>query len=388
MRARAADSLPRPLVAGAVALVLLALWSWWFAGARISLYETSDTARLEVAPVGNAVDAPVAGRIVAYHLVLGQKVEQGQLLVELDATISEQHLVEARARHAALAPQIESRQNEIRAEEEFQRRQRERTLQAIDKAKAGIDQAEALSALSGEEARRAETLFKSHTISEIEHLRARADERQKGAGLEAARSEIKRLERELETEAGQSTVRISRLKTEMADLLATDETTTAAVHALEREVEEHRIRAQIAGRVAELSPKQIGGFVRRGDHLATVVPAGELRAVAEFKPSSAIGRIQAGQKARLRLEGFPWAQYGWLFASVTRVGNDVHEGRVRVELDIHPDPASAIPLQHGLPGQVEVEVERITPLALVLRVAGRAITRPAAAASAAEGPQT
>ena len=36
----------------------------------------------------------------------------------------------------------------------------------------------------------------------------------------------------------------------------------------------------------------------------------------------------------------------------------------------------AIPLQHGLPGTVEVEVDRVSPAALVLRHAGRMLSTP------------
>jgi membrane fusion protein (multidrug efflux system) len=36
-------------------------------------------------------------------------------------------------------------------------------------------------------------------------------------------------------------------------------------------------------------------------------------------------------------------------------------------------PASDIPLQHALPGTVEIQVEKISPASLILRAAGRRI---------------
>jgi membrane fusion protein (multidrug efflux system) len=36
-------------------------------------------------------------------------------------------------------------------------------------------------------------------------------------------------------------------------------------------------------------------------------------------------------------------------------------------------PHLRVPLRHGMPGTVEVEVERVTPAALVLRLAGQVI---------------
>jgi membrane fusion protein (multidrug efflux system) len=115
---------------------------------------------------------------------------------------------------------------------------------------------------------------------------------------------------------------------------------------------------------------RIGAVVREGDKLGVVVPPGTLKAVADFLPPAALGRIHPGQPAWLRLEGFPWTQYGAIAAMVASVAGEVRNGQVRVELAIRPDPAPPIPVQHGLPGTVEVEVDRVSPATLVLRTAG------------------
>jgi membrane fusion protein (multidrug efflux system) len=98
--------------------------------------------------------------------------------------------------------------------------------------------------------------------------------------------------------------------------------------------------------------------------------------IAEFVPAAALGRVKAGQPARLRLTGFPWAQYGSVGAAVSSVGSEIRDGKVRVELTVRPEAASRIPAQHGLPGSVEVEVERISPAYLMLRAAGRFLSEP------------
>jgi hypothetical protein len=64
-----------------------------------------------------------------------------------------------------------------------------------------------------------------------------------------------------------------------------------------------------------------------------------LKITTDFLPPAALGRIQPGQPARLRL-----------------------------------DAALPIPLQHGLPGTVEVEVDHVSPATLVLRTAGPLFT--------------
>src|SRR5205823_13229249 len=95
-----------------------------------------------------------------------------------------------------------------------------------------------------------------------------------------------------------------------------------------------------------------------------------------FNPPEAVGRIQPGQRARMRLEGFPWTQFGSVSATVTNVASEIRDHHIRVELRVDPNPNARVRLQHGLPGSVEVQVERISPASLVLRMVGRYLAAP------------
>jgi membrane fusion protein (multidrug efflux system) len=86
----------------------------------------------------------------------------------------------------------------------------------------------------------------------------------------------------------------------------------------------------------------------------------------------------------MRLDGFPWAQYGAVPATVETVAGEVRDGTVRVELAPDASPSLPVPMQHGLPGSVEVRVERVAPVALALRAAGQFIASPRSPYSAAE----
>ena len=86
--------------------------------------------------------------------------------------------------------------------------------------------------------------------------------------------------------------------------------------------------------------------------------------------------MREGQAARLRLDGFSWLQYGSLEARVTQLGSEARDGRVRIELAVL-STSGQVPLQHGLPGTLEIEVERVAPAILVLRVVGGIWARPA-----------
>jgi len=58
---------------------------------------------------------------------------------------------------------------------------------------------------------------------------------------------------------------------------------------------------------------------------------------------------------------------------VVSVGSEPREGRIRAELHIDSPSSTRIPIQHGLSGVAEVEVERTSPARLVLRTVGAAL---------------
>ena len=64
-------------------------------------------------------------------------------------------------------------------------------------------------------------------------------------------------------------------------------------------------------------------------------------------------------------------QYGSAAAIVTNVSGEVRDGQVRVDLALNTSSDSSIPFQHGLPAEVQVEIERLSPASLVLRSVGR-----------------
>jgi membrane fusion protein (multidrug efflux system) len=153
----------------------------------------------------------------------------------------------------------------------------------------------------------------------------------------------------------------------------------AALGRLEHEIDLRRVRAPVKGRLGDVATLRVGAVVKEGDKLGAVIPTGDIRIVADYTPGSAVGRIRPGQSARMHPEGFPWTQYGSLRATVERVANEPRSGRIRVELVVARDPGGAIPLQHGLPGTLEIEVDRVSPAVLVLRSAGGRFSAPASA---------
>src|SRR5262249_22883002 len=147
------------------------------------------------------------------------------------------------------------------------------------------------------------------------------------------------------------------------------------IERLKHGIELRMVRAPASGKLGETANLQPGQFVREGDKLGAVVPDGKLRAVAEFAPSAAMGRVQAGQRARLRLDGFAGTWAGRVSATGSRVARGPCSGRVRVDRAVNPESAPLIPSQHGLPGKVEIEIERVSPAELAMQSVGKMLSQ-------------
>jgi len=352
-------------------VLVLAGWLTWAFLARVSVYTVSDSARLEVAAEVHPVESPTTGPVVAVHMVVGQQVKSGQVLVELENEPDRLRLNEQQTRHDTLALQQDALLRRVEAEETTIADLRLSSQAAIEEAQARYDQAEAAALFAGEQARRMLRLHASGLVPEVEMMRANAEATQHNSAATALKLAITRLDKDRKTREDEHRTRIEQLKQELASIQGASRIERAAIGRIEHDMQRRQIRAPIDGQLGEVANLRAGSMVREADKIATVIPNGSLRVIAEFLPQEALGRIYQGQTARLRLDGFPWTQYGSIRATVVNRASEARDGRVRVELAAHLDPASAIPFQHGMPGSVEIEVERISPAKLVLRAVGK-----------------
>lgn len=367
VRSLQADTFRRPAIGILIGVLLLGGWSAWLFLARISVYEATPKARLEVDRAVHPVEAPISGRVVAIHLVLGQEVQAGEVLVELDSSTQRLQLQEYRTQQGGLARQLEKLGREVQVAEQALRDLKNASEQTLKEAAARQKEAERAALFAKEEWKRKE----ASGVAELEVLRAKADAERLDAAAETARLSASRVEWEQRTKESEQQARIAALDREGARIESEIATGKDTIRRLDDEIAKRRVLAPISGRIGEIAGLRLGAVIREGDRLGAVVPVGSLKAVAEFPPPSALGRIRPGQRAQLRLDGFPWTQYGFVSVTVSNVASEVRNGTVQVEFAVKPDPASTIPLQHGLPGTIEVEVDRASPATLILRAAGR-----------------
>ena len=357
-----------------VALMILAAWTGWFFAARVTVYEVSSAARIEVDRALHPLSAPVDGMVISSNLKLDRPVREGDVLVELESRNERLQLEEERVCLTGIDPQLRSLREEIAAEERALGDAGAEGQAALGEARAQLDAAQTAARFSAEQLRSMERLKAEGQVAEIDYLRSKAEADKNRSQAEAIRLELERRERERSKQQNERQARLGRLKADLSRLEGQAASSRAASERLENDIQRRQIRAPADGRVVEVAPLQAGSFLEAGDRIGAVLASGRLMIVASFPPSGALGRVCPGQPARLRLAAFPWMQFGTVPAVVSNVATEVRDGGVRVELEVLPDAPPGITLQHGLPGTVEVEVERVTPATLALRSLGRRLS--------------
>jgi membrane fusion protein (multidrug efflux system) len=374
-RSLAGDSSALALLAWGLAGLLLSGWLLWFVLGRVTVYEVSHSARLEVQQSANPVAALVAGRLQSSALVLGQSVHAGDVLARLDASHETLRLAEEQSRLDAYGPRLQSLGREMAALRQAQSQDQQTLEAALRAARARSQEAAVGMDFARENERRLKEDSRAGGAAQVDALRAGSEAQKQSAAHDALLADALRLEGDARSRRSQQQAQIENLERALVTLEGNRNTTASSMARLQQEIAQLELRAPIDGVVAELQTLAAGSYVSAGQKIATVVPRGALVIVAEFAPSAVLGRIRVGQSARMRLDGFAWTEFGSLPAEVTHVASEIRDQTVRVELRPLPEANSRLVLQHGLPGTVEVRLEDSAPATLILRSVGQ-VSRP------------
>jgi membrane fusion protein (multidrug efflux system) len=353
-------------------LTLVALWVFL---ARVPLYAVSQFSRLQALDEVHPVDTQVSGRVISVSLPIGGRVKKGDVLLALDATDVSLRLEDARAAERGLAKQIAALEAEITAREEALATTGELGRASLSEAQAARSEIQAEAAFASRERERADLMRQAGVVAESEAERASATLEQKRAAVSARDHRMSVLSSETRRELADRRATNENLRRELAELDTQRASVSVQVKRLEVEEMRHTIRAPLDGVLGQIRAPQVGSVVAVGQTIAVVTPESALELVADFAPADAIGRIRLGQRARMRVTGFPWTQYGMLEARVSAVSSEVADGKIRVELELGENRGSPIPLRHGLIGEVEIELEEVSPATVVARAAGQLFER-------------
>ena len=367
-------------------LVLLSGWGAWMFLTKVSVYSSSDRVRLEVDTGVYSIEAFGSGRVIASNLVLGKQVKAGDLLVELDDTSQRLELDAAEKSLASLPGQLSSKEDEVTALIKGGSAIKGDRQTAIAVAKAQYEEARLAAEAAEREEKLAKDLFQKGINSETEYQAKKNLADQARARAQTAKASIKTAGSGASLQGSDKDAQIANLQGEIERLKGDIATRQFSVERLKDDIKKRKIVSPVDGEIAEVTGTKVGAVVQTGDKLAVLLPPGKLKIVAEFIPEAAVGRLVASQKAQLELDGFPWTEYGRVPATVERVASETRDGFVKVEFSIQQSKDSQIPLQHGMPGKIEVEIDMLTPAELILRSAGQVIAGSLGGAKGAAAP--
>lgn len=354
-------------------VLLTSAWGVWMFFGTIPVYATSTAARVEVEKRSNRIDAPSPGKLLTVSAKLGAKVQTNDVLFVIDHEVEKKKIEEHRARLAMIEPEMQVLERVLQARGEVIAESNREMRSAVDEGKARERSGASASALAEDEAARVKKLYATGTLTEVEWLRSLSEADRKRAEKQALSVGVERIRGEFRTRVSYEKTKIEELRRELVALDTHRRSLEANLAVLETEIQKRIVRAPLAGVIAELGEVNVGGVVKEGERLCSILPEGALRAVGQFDPSESLGRIKKDQWAQIRLDAFPWGQYGTVRAKVSETAREVREGRVMVTFDTMLAQESAIVLSHVLTGQIEVLVDRVTPWQLVRRAIGATV---------------
>jgi hemolysin D len=349
----------------------------WAAVAKVPIVKVSAQARIEPHNEVYRLEPPSAGRVVHSLLKLDEEVKEGDPLIEFDTRAERLELEQSKASEiaiehelAVIRDQIASKKNEASA-----------TGQVDEVAvREALEKEQEIAPRHRLAQERAELALKSPTgsISELEKLERATDVDALGFAKTAQSLAIVRLRREQVVRGQALTAQTLALKREELRAEGQLRELKVTIDRLEYQIEKKHYRAPATGRLVDVVELASGAFIADGQRVGTIVGNGaHVRVRARF-PKEVVGIIRPGQRAQLKLDGYPWTVYGTVGATVTRVGTEPGQvatpenipGTVRAELDIDAPSDQRIQLHHGMTATAEVEVNRVSPVALLMRAVG------------------
>jgi hemolysin D len=314
-------------------------------------------------PIGNVkqIQTRDIGIVTAIHVVEGQQVAEGELLIELDRSeqkagleVSQRNWLDAILEVARLEAELrilnggetrfmpppdapsqltDMHRRQLIANTEvlraaidalrFQQRAREAEIQSqtsqIDKLRLQLNFYEDREKGLRELLQRGFASEASWREAQAQIMAARKDVEIAQFNRDRAQSELTKATRDI------ANLVISERKSVLDRLIAAQSRAAEAqknIDKFEAQTTRTEIRAPIAGVVQNLSIHTIGGVVSPQKDLMTLVPLDSSLRVEAMVNNQDIGFIHPGQIASVKIDSFPFTTYGFIEGSVLTVSQD------------------------------------------------------------------
>ena len=116
LHALGADRFRGTFLAMLGATLILGAWLAWSFLGRVSLFEVTESARIEAGRAIHPVEAPISGRVTQVNLVMGREVKPGDPLVEVEADGQQLELRQERTRLSTIDPELRALHGQLTSE--------------------------------------------------------------------------------------------------------------------------------------------------------------------------------------------------------------------------------------------------------------------------------
>ena len=292
--------------------------------------------KLQPASGVQAIEASVPGVVDDVAVVEGQRVARGDLLLRFDARDAETRLSSAQRNRDRLQNQVtinrvvlgEQPESSLSANQKAllksQRQDNDGHLEAesaaIRRSKvriAGLRQSLSTAEMVAD---RYQTLQREGASSELQVVAALAKVTEFRTSLDAEEEELIRLQSRRDADQGG---REARLRKEIEANLNRIASLDSEIRKAEVLLSRISVQAPISGLVFDLNVSR-GDVVPGGKGvkpMLQIIPEDDLQAKI-YIPNEAIGFIRKGQRADISLAAFNASDYGYLPATVQRIGSD------------------------------------------------------------------
>ena len=310
---------PAPVWSKALAWTIIGTASFGFCFAVFARIDEVVLASGELQPLGaeRPIKAPFGGIVKEILVREGQAVKTGQALMRFDAEVSEKRAQTLKTQLKLEVKRFEEESRAIKARVSSLRERKEglkRALLTEEEIYTNIIPLAQQGAF-----KRTELLRQRNRVEQLESEVAQAR-----ANLQEVQAQLLKMEQE-------SLREISDLERQLVEVEDT----------LSKEI----LSSPVDGLVFGLVPSSPGYATSAGEILVNVVPGGVLEAKI-FVTNRDVGFLKKGMKAQVRVDAFPYTQFGSLPGTLKSVGT----------LPIKPDAQNPQPL---FPAYIELQRETL-----------------------------
>lgn len=300
------------------------------------------------------------GGILSKLLVhVGDIVEKGQLLLEIDKTRFSAPYQESRVSYLALKTQIArleaethnkpflipeevtkekpelgvreqqlytSRKEQLAAKQQILQEQYTQRRQELAELRSKLDELTRTFALLQKELAMTTPLIAQGAVSEVEVLRLQRQSSEMKGNIETAKISIPKIESKItEAKKAMEEVQLTFYNTARSDLndaYSKVEGLSANSEALMDRLQRTEVRSPVHGTINQILVNTVGGTIQPGMNLVEIVPLEDsLLVEAHIKPAD-IAFLRPNQEAKVKFTAYDFTIYGGLDAHLEHIGAD------------------------------------------------------------------